>query len=378
MKINRILAVKLADLGDALLIVPALRALKQAYPQACLDVLTTKTGQAGLEGLPYIDQFLTFDKYQFDDLRGMLSPNGLAKLVEFGVNLRRQNYDAVVFFHHFSSRFGALKFRGLAYASGARQRLGLDPGDGRASFLNLKIEDGGFGADGQSERDYWRKLVQALTGPGFYDDRPEIFISETDQTSTQLLLAQVRGDEPDHPLIAFGPGGGNYSLSRRWPAVNYARLGDRLIEQTGAKIVLLGTKSEQGLGEQIRQMAVQPQNFVNLAGETNVKESVAFLKGCQLFVGNDGGLAQLAGFAEIPAVVIFGPTNATAWAPFGTESGRVELVQARQNLPCRPCLYRGKTLGSRLGCGARPCLTTIRPAQVLETIRELERSYVRD
>lgn len=380
--VKRILAVKLADLGDALLIVPALRALKQAYPAAQLVVLTTETGWKGLAGLPYIDELLVFDKYLFDNPRQALKPRNLIQALRFMAGLRFKHYDTIIFFHHFSLKFGILKYRALAQATGAAWRVGLHNGAPLANFLNVRVEDKGFGGENLTERDYWRQLVQALTErkPGqslpltAYDPRPEIYLEAAAIARAATLLTELRGSEPDRPLVAIGAGGGGYTIARRWSAVNYARVAQALIQQKGAKIVLLGTPSEVELNEQIKRLAGSEAGLVNLAGCTNEKEVAALLAGCDLFVGNDGGLAQLAGIAGIPAVVIFGPTNATAWQPFGVEEGQVKIVQAAMDLPCRPCLYRGKTLGSRLGCAARPCLTTISPAQVLETIEALKLS----
>lgn len=384
--VKRILAVKLADLGDALLVVPALRALKQAYPAARLDVLTTETGQKALAGLPYIDKLIVFDKYLFDYPREALKPQNLKQALAFLAWLRQEGYDTTIFFHHFSLRFGILKYRAVAGIVGAKRNVGLHNGEPLANFLNVRVEDKGFGGEGLSERDYWRQLVEALTSaepgrPFEYDPRPEIHLEQAARTGAQKLLAELRGNEPQRPLIAIGAGGGGYTIARRWPAANYARLVRVLIEQKKARIALLGTPGEFDLNEQIRALAGdsgENGSIFNLAGRTSEKEVTALLAGCDLFVGNDGGLAQLAGVAGIAAVVIFGPTNATAWQPFGTEEGRVKIVQARMDLPCRPCLYRGKTLGSRLGCAARPCLTTLTPGEVLETINGLALSYKKE
>lgn len=381
--VKRILAVKLADLGDALLIVPALRALKQAYPAAKLDVLTTATGRGGLEGLPYIDELLVFDKYLFDNPRQALKPRNLGQAVRFMAGLRFKHYDTIIFFHHFSLKFGILKFSALAQATGAPRRVGLHNGARLANFLTVRVTDKGFGGAGLTERAYWQQLVQALTkrAPGQggplteYDPTPEIFLGTAPRNRAAELLAEVRGPEQARPLVAIGAGGGGYTIARRWPAVNYALVARELVRKNGARIVLLGTPGEVELNEQIKRLAGASDSIVNLAGRTSEKEVAALLAGCDLFIGNDGGLSQLAGVAGIPAVVIFGPTNATAWQPFGVEEGRVRIVQAEMDLPCRPCLYRGKTLGSRLGCAARPCLTTITPGQVLETIEALNLSY---
>lgn len=380
---KRILAVKLADLGDTLLIVPALRALKQAYPAAQLDVLTTATGQKGLEGLSYIDELTVFDKYLFDYPQQALKPRNLAQASRFLAGLRFKRYDTIIFFHHFSLKFGILKFRALAQATGAPCRVGLYNGARLANFLNVRVTDKGFGGAGLTERAYWKNLVQALieSRPDEsstltrYDPRPEIQLEAAQKDQAETLLAELRDLAPGGPLVAMGAGGGGYTIARRWPAVNFARVAQALVQHKGAKIALLGTAGEFELNEQIIRLAGTSGAIVNLAGRTSEKEAAAFLAGCDLFIGNDGGLAQLAGVAGIPAVVIFGPTNATAWQPFGVEEGRVKIVQAVMELPCRPCLYRGKTLGSRLGCAARPCLTTISPGQVLETIEGFQLSY---
>lgn len=374
---KKILAVKLADLGDALLVVPALRALKAAYPAAQLDVLTTATGRVGLDGLPYISNILLFDKYKFDKPSEALAAENLKQATKFLTGMRLEHYDAIIFFHHFSTSWGTLKFRGVAAACGAPLRIGLHNGTPLADFLNVRVEDSGFGANGLTERDYWRKLVEALTArvhgvPFVYDPSPDIFIPPEAQSRAEKLLEQVRGNQPESPLVAIGAGSGKYALSRRWPVINFAQLADSLIEQYGTRVVFVGGQDEYELTEQIIELTKNRQRLVNLCGQTSVKEIVAFLKGCDLFAGNDGGLAQLAGVAGIAAVVIFGPTNAVAWSPFGTEERRVKIVQAELDLPCQPCLYRGKTLGSRWGCAARPCLLGIRPEQVLETIGRLE------
>ncbi|HEX2913142.1 MAG TPA: glycosyltransferase family 9 protein [Chloroflexia bacterium] len=380
---RRILAVKLADTGDALFIVPALRALRKAFPTARLDVLTTEAGKAGLEGLSYVDNTLVFNKYLFDTSRESLAPANLRKAAGFLLQLRLNRYDAVIFFHHYSLRWGVLKFKAVALATGAKLRAGLHDGTAYTNFLNIRVEDKGFGADGMTERAYWRQLVttfiKATTGqaPAEYDERPEIAIRPEDRTGAETLLKEARGEEAERPLIAFGPGSGGYTMTRRWMPARFAQIADCLVRQHGARIAILGSAGEKALADDIIRQADEKGSIVNMCGRTaNVREAVSFLAGCDLFVGNDGGLAQMAGVAGVKSVVIFGPTNATAWAPYGSEAPegekpRVKIVQAAMDLPCRPCLYRGKSLGSRLGCAGRPCLTTISAEQVFETIEEL-------
>lgn len=377
-KLKRILAVKLADFGDALLIEPSLRTLHKIYPEAKLDVLTTKNALAALERLPYLNRVILFDKYQFDSPRAAFSFANIKSLAKFALQLAGTRYDAVIFFHHLTTRWGALKFAALAVATLSPIRAGLDNQTGRAWFLNKTIADNGFGYAGKSESDYWRELVETLVKPSVSD------LSEAEQQPIFMLKQEERAEAQkwpvvqnkkfnDRPLIAIYPGSGDYALSRRWLPVNFADVAVSLIKEFNADIVLVGSKSEYGISEQVQ--ALMRGHSVTIAtGQTSLHEAAAILETCDLFIGNDGGLMHLAAALNVPVVAIFGPTNAAAWRPYGWQSeseANAVIVQANIDLPCRPCLYQGKELGHRLGCMARPCLNTITAKQVISASRQI-------
>src|SRR4051794_23795359 len=96
---KRILAVKLADLGDLLTITPAVQALREAYPKARIDLLVPPSSEALLRHSPNIDNILTFDKFPFDRKRGLLSVNRMWETALFMLRLRLARYDAIVLFH---------------------------------------------------------------------------------------------------------------------------------------------------------------------------------------------------------------------------------------------------------------------------------------
>ena len=367
-KFKRILAVKLADFGDAFLVEPALRALHNSYPTAQIDVLTTKSGLPALERLPYLHRVLLLDKYRFDNPRAALSPANLKLVLGFGWQLLRARYDAVIFFHHLTTRWGALKFAGLALATLAPLRAGLNNHTGRAWFLNHTMLDGGFGDAGSSERQYWLRLVETLGATNASQrqgdsGRPRFVINEIEGHYAQKQLAELKATQPDAPIVILYPGSGSYSLSRRWLPLRFAQVADALIEQWKAQIVILGNQAEAEVAAQLQNLMHYPATI--LAGGTTLYEAGALLARCDLFIGNDGGLMNLAAAIGAPTVAIFGPTNAQAWQPFGIADGQSIIVQADTDLPCRPCLYRGKELGQRYGCAPRPCLTQISTEQVL-------------
>src|SRR5213080_5387914 len=104
-----ILVVKLAGIGDLLLATPALRALRETYPQAQIDLLVTPASAGLLNGWEVIDRVIVLDKYLFDYPQQLLkNPRNLFRLKPLWHNLRGGNYDAVLLLHHLTLFFGRL------------------------------------------------------------------------------------------------------------------------------------------------------------------------------------------------------------------------------------------------------------------------------
>ncbi len=154
---SRILAIKLADIGDLLLITPALSALRRAYPDAALDVLTTPNGASAIRGSSLVDDLLLFDKVSFDSPGQTLRAANWGQLLGFARGLRGRRHDTVLLFHHLSLPFGALTHAALSLATAAPCRIGLD--NGRGWFLTHRVPDPGFGV--KHEVDVWLDLAAA-------------------------------------------------------------------------------------------------------------------------------------------------------------------------------------------------------------------------
>ncbi|MFN8537280.1 MAG: hypothetical protein U0232_07355 [Thermomicrobiales bacterium] len=173
---RRILAVKLFALGDLLNTTPALRALRERFPDARLDVLTTRQGKPGLANSPHINDVLVFDKSLFDDVGGLTSPRALWAGVRFALDLRLRRYDTLVLLHHLITPWGTIKYTVLALWSGARIRAGLD--NGRGWFLTHRAPDWGFGV--HDERQYWLDIAAAI-GATSDNDRPVFVVPQADR-----------------------------------------------------------------------------------------------------------------------------------------------------------------------------------------------------
>ncbi len=371
---ERVLVVKLAEIGDALLITPALRALRRGLPATRLDVLMTSGGAAILRDSGLCDNVVVFDKHRFDRPAGLLRPANLRYAAALGRTLRGGRYDAVVLFHHLSTRFGALKYALFCYAAGAPRRLGLD--NGRGFFLTESVPDRGYGA--RHELDYALEVASLLV-PAPERVPPVLAIADDDRRRAAALLAGVPGNGP---LVALYPGSGAYAPARRWPVARFAELADALAGD-GARLILVGGAEEAGVRRALLEQMRHAEQVLDLGGRTSLRELAAVLEQCDLFVGNDGGVLHMAATAGTPVVAPYGPTDPRAWGPWAPERWHVadrfpngvEVLRSgphitlRAAIPCSPCIYRGTNLGSPNGCPDRTCLERITVEQVLDTVR---------
>jgi heptosyltransferase-2 len=348
---ERILAVKLADIGDLLLITPALRALRQAFPAATLDALVTPRSAAAFQRLPTIDNLILFDKYPFDHPLQALRFGRWRELASFAGDLRRRRYDMVILFHHLSLRFGALKHAALVLTTGARRRIGLSPNNWRGWFLTHRVPDLGFGA--KHELDYWLDLA-AVAGAQADSRQVEMVVTEKDAAHAETWLPAV-----DRPTVAIHPGSGGYGLARRWDLAKFSQLGIRLRHEWDARLVVVGSR-EDGTDDLA---AALDNDVINLGDRTTLAQLAAVLARCDLLVGADSGVLHLASAVGTPTVALFGPTNHRAWAPALPPD---RLIVVRSGIACSPCAYTREGLGTPAGCAERTCMALISVEQVYE------------
>jgi heptosyltransferase-2 len=343
-----------------------LRALRQTWPAAAVDVLTTPAGAAVLDGLDSVDRLWLADKHQLDSpARAPLAGPGFLPLLR---RLRAEHYDQLLLFHHLTTAFGAAKYAMLCAAIGARRTVGLDNGRGR--FLDVRVPDLGFGR--RHEVDYCLDVAVAAGATRPSDPRLEIALTDVDRRRAAELAPAG--------AIALHPGGGPYSLARRWPAEHFAEVARLLLRVTavlsdtadrplrsGANpaFVLVGAQADVEPSDRLE--AGLDGQALNLVCKTSLKETAAVLARCKLLISNDSGVVHFATAVGTPVVAVFGPSNDQAWGPYPPKEHRV----VRASLPCSPCFYRGKSLGTPQGCSTRECLQLVTPETVVQAAQQL-------
>jgi heptosyltransferase-2 len=191
----------------------------------------------------------------------------------------------------------------------------------------------------------------------FLETQPDGSLEVSDSRKSRARDSlRARGIVEVKPLVALCPGSIN-SRAKRWPTERYAALADRLINELGAQVLLVGSNAETEISLEVSsQMCNQP---LTLTGQTDLAELVATLGLVDLLVTNDTGPAHIASALGRPTLVIFGPTNPLTTRPFSPFG---EIV--RQPPDCAPCMLRDCPIDHR-------CMTAITPDEVFERARAL-------
>ena len=375
---QRILVVKLSDIGDVLTATPALRALRQTFRAARIDILVPPSSASILHGSRLVDEVIVFDKFAYDRIGDAVSFGALRAAQQFFGALRARRYDTLVLLHHLSTRWGALKWSLLTQAVGASVRVGLD--NGRGGFLTHRVPDEGFGAKHEVEHCL---AVVNLIGAKTGDLSLDLPMTDRDRSSAGHILshqflptvrprsAPARATRIEdssskfapmpNVVIAVHPGSGSYSLARRWSLERWEELG-RILIARGARLMIVGTPDDGG-----NELSQRLPGVLNLTGKTTLMQLGALLQQCDLFVGADSGVMHVAAAAGARVVALFGATNPKAWGPW-TPYGRSLVVQSAT--PGCPCAYVGFRIRSD-ECEAKECMNGISVERVLQAIDSL-------
>ena len=340
---QRILLIQLSAIGDTILAIPTIRAIRGQFPNAHLAMVASSINLQYLEGCPYIDQYIPC---RLEEL--IKSPR---KLVAFILDLRRQKFDWAIDFEHWP-RLSAL----IAYGSGASRRVGFRSGGQHRHYLFTDVVEH---VPGQHEVVNFLKIANLLDCQIKRTDL-EVWLKKEDEDWAKEFLGEM-GIDLNRPVIAVHPEAGRRGEPRRrFPHDRFVSVADALMERYHAQIILTGAPSEVELSQQI---ASQTRSSCAVtAGKTQVNQLAAlFAKADFLICGNSGPM-HLAAAAGTPVVALHGPTNPSQWGPWG--KGHTIL---HVDLPCSPCLNLGFEYGcSAFSDGTSPCMHTIQVDEVLK------------
>ena len=321
--------------GDAIMALPALRAVRGKFPDAHITVVARPYVADIYRGQQICDQLLPYD------LKGEhASLSGRAKLAS---ELRAQKFDVALLLQN------AFDAAWLAWRAGIPERIGYAR-DGRSLLLTKSIAVPKPGEIPAHEQFYYLELLHRA---GWIDKiAGEAFIGvKLDQPAKQLAEERLlaAGARPGKLRVAIGAGA-SYGSAKCWPPDRFAEVANRLIAESNAEIILFGTAAETDVSTAITSaMRSIP---IDLTGKTAIADLPALLSQCHLFIGNDSGAMHVASSVGLPVVAIFGPTDPQGTAPV---TPRCSIVQVKPY--CSPCFLRRCPTDHR-------CMTRVSPAAV--------------
>ena len=316
-------------MGDSILTIPALEALRRARPEAEITLAVRPWVSELFEQTSAVDHIQVYDR--------SLQHRGWRGRSRFVSELGRERFDiAILFPNSFESAY-------LAWKAGIPERIGYAT-DGRSLLLTRRLNISREILFQHQSLYYLEILRQA----GFIPLLPPVpqvslVISGTrHQRARQLLSA--KGVSEGKLLVGLNPGA-FYGSAKRWLPDRYAALADRFVDASGADVLIFGSASERTMADSIAHEMRHPAKI--FSGETTLGDLAALLKCCSLFVTNDSGPMHLAAAVGTRTVAIFGPTDSQTTAPLGPHTRVV-----KHPVSCSPCLLRECPLDHR-------CMTSV-------------------
>jgi heptosyltransferase-2 len=326
--------------GDAVMALPALEAIRRREPRAHIAVLARPWVAELYRNQDFADQLIVFDH------AGRHA--GLGGAERLARELRRERFDVALLLQN------AFQAAWIAWCAGIPQRIGYAR-DRRSWLLTQAVELPRRGEIPSQEPYYYLELLRRA---GWLEQLPHLSavtmrVSNEAQRHGESKL-RAAGAREGARRVAMAPGAA-FGAARCWPVERYAALADRAMEELDADVVLVGSAADNDTVQRIAAgMRCKP---IMLAGQTMIGELPGVLRACNAFVGNDSGAMHVAAAVGLPVIGVFGPTNPEATAPLSNQ-----VTVLREPVGCSPCFLRTCPVDHR-------CMMRIEVERVFDALR---------
>jgi heptosyltransferase-2 len=304
--------------GDAIMALPALRAVRTRFSSAQIAILARPYVADIYRGQQICDQLIPYDPSR--------EHGGLSGRERLARELRSHRFDLALLLQN------AFDAAWLAWRAGIPQRIGYAR-DGRSLLLTKAVAVPKPGEIPAHEQYYYLELIRRAgwldTLSGEKGISLKLAPGAMEQAENRLLAA---GSRPKALRAAIGAGA-SYGSAKCWPPEKFTDLANRLTAQFDADVILFGTSAESSVSSAIAAGMRRPP--IDLTGKTAIAELPALLSRCHLFIGNDSGAMHVAAAVGLPIVAVFGPTDPNGTAPI---TPRCTVI--REKPYCSPCFLR--------------------------------------
>mgnify|MGYP006283839721 CR=1 FL=1 len=344
---KKILLIRPHHLGDFLMFTPALKSVRQRFPDAKITLLAGSWAKPLVKYNPHPDKVIYHDCPWWSKIRSVEKPSTLNYLNNYRKlfsRLRREKFDLAV--DSLGDLRNILLFMQLP---GARYKIGFERSGGDY-FLTHPVPF-------DLQKHEVRKCFDLLRVIGITEEpgNLEVFTSEKEQAKADEIMKSHGLDEKGFLIIHPGA----RLKIKRWPEDRFASLAEKLAHDAGFKVVMAGDQNDR---ERMRPFSLEKSDVVNLCGEIDLLTLKALMEKARLFIGNSSLGMHLAAAARIPVFGILGPADAGRTAPWGVP---YKIVQ--KPFDCSPCLELECRL-SKNGYGA--CLNAVSVEEVYGEIQE--------
>lgn len=322
--LGKILVIRPGGIGDAVLLLPALKHIRALYPGAQIDVLCEKRNHGIFQLSGDINRVYLYD-------RGL----ELIKCLQ-------NTYDAVIDTEQWH-RLSAI----ISYLTGARMRIGFNTNE-RGELFTHKIP---YSHDDYEGRSFYN-LIAPLSHFNTIDGTPDVLLSGGSFIDAEPIEIFKTGR-----TIAIATGAS--VKERRWGGENFGLMAKELSDRGSFNILIIGSKADKSDAMKIKSYCPEA---VDLTGATSLTDTVPLLKAVSALVCADSGIMHIANAAGTPTVCLFGSGIEKKWAPSGK---RHRVINKR--LPCSPCTKFGYTPK----CEQVRCLTQITVEEVVREVIDL-------
>lgn len=341
---NRILLIKLHGIGNIVMLLPAIRALKAHFGVAQIDFLSFDTNEEMLIPIKEIDHCHFIQRTRIWTVL-------LSILMNIHL-IRKRSYDLVIDFEQFAY-VSAI----ISATTGAPGRIGFNnPAHWRNILFTRTVN--------YTETNHMTHLFSRLTRAAGAPDSPgasrQIPLRDENYRQAKDFLIES-GILTDDVVVILHPGSSPNLTLRRWPAESFAALGDGLVKGLGLKVIFSGSDDEISLIGQIRETMKNP--TVNAAGRLSLTEFSALVSLSEIVVSNDTATVQIASAMCTPVVGLYGPNTPFLYGPYGSLNDTVFYKE----LPCSPCLKNTERKVSN--CRQALCMELITPDEVYQEIK---------
>ncbi|MEK7309112.1 MAG: putative lipopolysaccharide heptosyltransferase III [Nitrospirota bacterium] len=347
--IKKILVIKFRHIGDVLLTVPAIRALKETFPGVSISALVNSGTEEVLTGNTVVDEVIVFDRA----LKSLPAVSRYVKEIKFIRGIRLRRFDMTV------DLTGGDRAAVVSFISGARYRLAWNPG--KKGFLSKRFLYTHL-ADIDKQKHMVLQNLDVVKNFGITTEDTDVdfFIPGEARLLINKILKENNIKSGDtivhvHPTSRW--------LFKCWKDEYMADVIEWLIEQ-GIRVIMTSAPDGKEMEKAKKILSLtspRTKNYasevINLCGKTTIKELAAISEISDLFIGVDSAPMHIAAAVGTPVIALFGPTG-REWIPYG--QGNIVISK---DMPCKPC-KKGMCEGILL----RECMAAIKPDDVKEAV----------